>query len=321
MSLRRSLSVLTISSLALVLETMAFAAPPEASPETQTLDAKTLDEARVHYQRGVALYNEGDFKLAVIEFQRSYELTHTNRLLYNIAQVHFQLSNYAAAMRAYEKYLAGGGSDITPERRAEVEKSISDLRVRTALVTITTNTEDAEIFVDNVSLGKSPLAPWQLVDAGSHRFSASKPGWSTASKTVVLVGSDRATLSLELQEERKAEQVATAGPPPNYVWVGWVATGALAAGAITTGVLSLSASSAYDDALNDPSQADSVDSKRTKLKTLSAVTDVLIASTIVVGGVTLYFTLKKKPDAKKTAVDNDLGLRFGTGRLDLVGTF
>jgi hypothetical protein len=63
-----------------------------------------LQEARAHYMRGVQLYNDGDFKLALIEFTRSYDLAPTYKILYNIGEVNLQLNNYASSLDALERY-------------------------------------------------------------------------------------------------------------------------------------------------------------------------------------------------------------------------
>jgi len=97
---------------------------------------------------------------------------------------------------------------------------------------------------------------------------------------------------------------------------GWVGTGALAAGAVVTGILATSKSSSLKDARSTfPADKADLDSKASSVKTLALVTDILGASAIILGGVTLYFTLTK-PSSTTTA-------RLGTtgDRLLLEGTF
>src|SRR5438132_509301 len=79
---RAALSASALCSVFL-LAANAFAAPnagrpiaqnaPQAEPPAPKPDA--MEEARARYRRGVELFNEGDYKLALIEFQRSFALS------------------------------------------------------------------------------------------------------------------------------------------------------------------------------------------------------------------------------------------------------
>jgi hypothetical protein len=70
----------------------AAAAPgPAASPEgpasTDAGDA-TIAEANALFEKGSEAYNLGRFTAAIEHFERAYELTQVNTMLYNIAQAH-----------------------------------------------------------------------------------------------------------------------------------------------------------------------------------------------------------------------------------------
>ena len=72
-------------------------------------------QAGAHYARGVKLYEEDDFRAALIEFSRAYELAPNWAVLYNLGQAHYQLREYAIAMRTLERYVqrAAAGSPPT----------------------------------------------------------------------------------------------------------------------------------------------------------------------------------------------------------------
>src|SRR6266478_2010920 len=75
-------------------------------------DSKT-DEAKTHFKNGADLYDENNFRGALVEFQRAYELAPSYRILFNIGQVEMELQDYAGALTAYARYLREGGPDIS----------------------------------------------------------------------------------------------------------------------------------------------------------------------------------------------------------------
>src|SRR4051812_29519826 len=113
---RPVLVALTISVVAL---TRGAHAEPEAKPPTSAAptnlppppapNQEAVREAGERYGRGLSLYSEGDYALAVIEFERAYALVSDYRVLYNVGQVRIQLGNYALARVARETKLRDGG--------------------------------------------------------------------------------------------------------------------------------------------------------------------------------------------------------------------
>jgi hypothetical protein len=321
----------------------ANAKPADAKPADAKADTANLKEAKVHYERGTALYNDFEFKLALIEFKRAYELAPNYRILYNIGQVNLQLNNYADALTSLERYLNEGGKEIPAKRKEQVQKDIVALKARTAHISVTVHgAEGAEVSIDDNALGAAPISK-QLVDAGVHRIAISKEGYQPASKSVTLVGGDDTNVELELVpvpvqpapdtrtvyiqqpdgSVRAVPQLPPPPPPPSYVWLGWVATGVFAAGAVTTGVLSLSAKSDLEDERAGRTSPDALDSARSKAQTLGIVTDVLIGASVVAAGATLYFTLKKSKTPTTGSTDSGTALRVGVGpgALRLGGSF
>src|SRR4051812_11192477 len=101
-------------------------APSEASQK----------EANTHFQRAVQLYSEADYRAALVEFKRAYEIAPHVAVLYNIGQAHYQLQNYAEALSSFERFVAEGGT----AHKAEVDQAISVLQTRVGKVDISTPT-------------------------------------------------------------------------------------------------------------------------------------------------------------------------------------
>src|SRR5262245_61950348 len=66
----------------------AAPAPSSAAPAQPT--PEILAEAKQRFDRGYELYEEGEYPLALIEFNRAYELVPNYKVLYNIGQVCIQ---------------------------------------------------------------------------------------------------------------------------------------------------------------------------------------------------------------------------------------
>jgi tetratricopeptide (TPR) repeat protein len=257
------------------------------------------DEARAHFKRGVELYDEGDYKLALVELERAYEIVPSYKVLYNIGQVHYQLGEYARAHRALRRYLDEGGADVEPERRAEVEKDLATLATRIATVTIEVNVPDAEIVINDQPLGKAPAAR-TLVEAGSVRVQVSKPGYEPRTETMRLAGGDERVVRIELAKVQREVIVHSEGVPTPAV-IGWIATGVIAAGAIGTGLAATNAQNKFETMRTSPisgspeqARAD-LDRQGNVADGLALATDILIGTALVAGGVSLWLTLRGKP--------------------------
>lgn len=273
-----------------------------AAPPTREQKA----EAQRRFEAGKDLYEENDFRGALIEFKRAYQLAPHFKLLYTIAQVYYQLQDYASSLQTFEKYLTDGGREVPAARRAEVDKEIERLKTRVAKVEIVCNKKGAEVAIDEVEVGSTPLSKPVLVSAGRRKITVSMKGKATVSRVLDVAGGDSTSVTIELQdEEARSKPAASSAPAPSSkpeglgpaskgVWIGWGVTGALAVGTVITGVLALQASKNLADKRETANVgADALEAASTKTSALALTTDILGAATLVAGGVSLYFTLKK----------------------------
>jgi tetratricopeptide (TPR) repeat protein len=154
----RDAALVMVSVLCCAYSNVSYAqvGPPTSSTVTPTREAK--EEAQRRFEQGKELYEENDFRGALIEFRRAYQLAPNFKLLYTIAQVYYQLQDYAAALQTFEKYLADGGREVPAARKTEVERELERLKTRVARVELTTNVAGAEVSVDDVDIGTTPLS-------------------------------------------------------------------------------------------------------------------------------------------------------------------
>lgn len=278
------------------------AAAPAAAP---TIDDANVAEARRRFDRGLRLYNDGDFTLALIEFERAYELVANYRVLYNIGQVSIQLRRYAKAREALEQYLAQSGAEIDATRLAEVQADIDMLKPRTAKLLVTSDAPKAKVLLDGELLGTLPLSGAVLVDAGNHLVKVDAPGYQSSERSVVLAGGDDITVAVALEVIRPARTVEkqtivvhdVANTDNTWKWVGWGTTGVLAAGAITTGIFGLNSASKLEDLVNTAGVShEELSSEQSRAKRMFLASDILAASAVAAAAVSLYLTISGSSD-------------------------
>ena len=289
--------------------TLAVTSPALAQPA----------EAETHFKRGVSLYQEADFKAALVEFRRAYELSHNWRLLYNVAQAEYQAHDYAASLASFETFLHEGGDRIARPRRLEVEQEALRLRVRVGTLTIRSNTGGASVVIDDEAVGLAPLK--RHVAVGGRRIVVKKDGYAPWSKNIEIAGGD--DLLFDAVLEPVPSLTAPLSPPPPaaapakrpFSWEPWAVTGGLAAAALTTGLLALGASSKLDE---EKGRFDVTDRElaeaSSRVKTFALVTDILVLATIASAGVAVYFTITSPSSRASVRTSPSLSSMLAGGR-------
>lgn len=306
---RKNLSTFAVAVL-LLLGSPAFAAAPAANVSG---NGSGVDKARASFHQGVLLYNEGSFEAALAEFRKAYQLNPNYRLLYNIAQTYFDLHDYVSASKALTQYTQQGGAEISAERRAQVRELNTKLEERIAYLEITCNVDGAEIRVDELPVGVSPLDAPVPVNAGPRRITAVKPGHAVVARMVTVGGTERAKVALDVTGPTTGAVDGLAGAAlagrarREPARVGLIASSVVMGGcAIATTVFAILASNAktsFDQELDAyPTTRGNIDRAREKMNTYAYLTDGFGAATLLSGGVALYFLLSdggsKKPSAR-----------------------
>ncbi|HET9955745.1 MAG TPA: PEGA domain-containing protein [Polyangiaceae bacterium] len=298
-------------------QTAASAESGKAADGSKPAEVKQSDagvqqreEAQLRYSRALELFNEGSFEAASLELRRAYELAPSFRILYNIGLVNTELNDYAAALSAFERYLADGGPNVPPERQAEVRQQIERLSGRVGFLTVTTDPAGADVTLDDLPLAKSPIATPIRVNAGRRRISVAMTGRLPQTRVIEVAGGDRVNLTFELNEPQSSappsrplltdlqppssSPAAPSAPPPRAVpWAMWGVTGALAVGAGTLGIIALRERSDQKSLQEKFGVTESeLDHADTRVRRFALLTDVLMGATVIAGGVSLYLTLR-----------------------------
>jgi hypothetical protein len=306
-----SLLALLVSQRALA-QGAAAAAPPQADSSKSFGDTSVKQEAARRFEHAIKLYEEADYPLALAEFERVNELVPDYRVLYNIGQVSIQMGRYARAFRTLKEYVARGGAELAPDRAAAVQADLTLLSGKVARVALQVEQAGAQLSIDGVAVGRSPLAEPLVVDVGEHRVQVELTGYVTQSQSLTLAGGDRREVTFTLQATPQVAPAATPAPlgpekprvapapvspkPASnrgtWIGVGWATTGALAAGALVSGALGASAAGDLKDLRNTPGATrPALDQAQSRASTRLLVADVLGGAALAAGAVTLYVQL------------------------------
>lgn len=318
---------------------VARAAPPEAEAAQS---AAAIAEGRAHFTRGVELFREGDYRAALIEFRRAYETAPSYRILYNLGKTELELLDYAGALTSFERYLADGGNAVPGDRHASVEADIKKLKSRVAELSITTTLAGAEVFIDDVSVGTTPLTAKVRVSAGRRKVYATRGALVSPTRLIDVAGGDTANVEIIFAEPPRAEPTQppaapapvtapplrpTPAPPERRIgivlWVGGTITALGAVSTLAGGISTLGAKSAFVKTLNTfPGNEDQIEAARKRTKESALYTDIFGAVTLLAGSATIitYVVARSRAPASapKSAGSN---VTFAVAPSALTATF
>jgi hypothetical protein len=292
------------------------ASPP---PAPSTAD---VERAKERFQKGVTLFKERSFDAALAEFQKAYELAPDYRLLYNLAQIQMERHDYVNALARFRDYLRYGGSQLTAERRGEVEREITGLLGLVAELSVSVDPQGAELFVDGVRAGTLPMSQPELINAGVRTIQVRKVGYAPHQQTITVAGGETQRLEVTLQPESRLA-IRSEAPSQERAshasivrdrapfWISLVATAAFGATSAVMAIATVDKKSDFERDLGAfPANLQQIDSDRSKLKLYAGLTDAFGAAALVSAGCLVYFVLSGSSPAGETKSQS---LRVGPG--------
>ena len=86
--------------------------------------------AKKHYELGAQLYKTSNYRQALVEFSKAYELSKKPGLLFNIARCHEVMANLELAVKYYKQYLAevpkAPKRSLVETRLANLERNLAE---------------------------------------------------------------------------------------------------------------------------------------------------------------------------------------------------
>ncbi len=177
------LVVLAMSATA----SIAHAAPPKLAPpppkpagpslpaptEPTLADALTGD-AKADYEAAKVYFTDKDYGRAYLKFQSAYERSKDARLLWNMAACQKEQRKYAKVVPLVEQYIKERGDKLAPAERDGADALLNAIKPGITSVKVDVSEPDAEIYLDDELIGKSPMTVGTLVDLGPHKLRVKK---------------------------------------------------------------------------------------------------------------------------------------------------
>ncbi|MBI2897532.1 MAG: hypothetical protein HYY06_28495 [Deltaproteobacteria bacterium] len=300
--------------------------------------ASAQDDA-TRFAHGVALYQRGDFRGALAEFEAVYATSPTPRVVYNLARTLERLGRVAECVVRYGEYLDAGAPDLTQPARDELIARVREMRAGLAEVTVQ-GQPGLYVTVNRIPMGTIPTT--LTLDPGRYVIEAGQ-----AREDVTVGAGERRTVLLQEPGAGTGAGIGTGagtgsgagtgagagsgtgtgtgtgpgpGPRPGAgpgtgAWVALGLGGAAIVTAVITGALALGKASDSDDIASeleretDPDRREALAREgldtNSSGRTLAAVTDIALLAAAVSGTIFAYLLLSSDSDE---APDVETGL-------------
>ncbi len=171
-------------------------------------------DARKAYDEARAFYNQGEFARALESLERAHKLSADPRLLWNIAACEKKLGRWASAMRHVERYRSAAATMIGDAEKREADEFVSAAAAYVGMVTVASNIDGTEIFVDDELLGTTPLPKPIAVDEGEHRVRFVRGSFRAVERKERVPAGAQLRWVVELEREAAPPAAAPPRPPP-----------------------------------------------------------------------------------------------------------
>lgn len=163
----------------------------QLSPEEAKL------EARACFDRGLRLFNQLDNAGALAEFNRAYSLIPHPTVLKNIGLVYVAMGKPVQAQEAFDRLLASP-SGIAAAEVEWIRGERNRLLARIAEIEVAANVDHAQVEVDGIAVGYTPLVGTLRLSRGSHVIGIVGAGYVPLRKQVDLTIGNQPKLQFDL---------------------------------------------------------------------------------------------------------------------------
>jgi hypothetical protein len=325
-------------------------APAPTAPTPDPAQDAAANRPKELFNAGVQAFEEGRFTEALANFEQAYQLKPHPLVQVNIANCYDKLNQPAEALDHFEAFLAS--PEGTPAQRDEVRAAVTRLSKQAGRLSLQVTPATATGTLDDQTVLHPPN---QWVSAGRHRLSFVAEGFEpvvrvldvrageTTEVSVTLVPLPPPTLAAQsaqapavsaaaLPAPKVSSPAGTSHPLPANVWISGGATLGLGVVAVVTGQLALAANREFDTNLSAVRNSMLTEYQRAgawargvdaanRADALAAVTDVLLAMTLVGAGLTTYFYLADRNQTETPTSRVTLHASPRAGQVAVQGTF
>ncbi|MFK7987257.1 MAG: PEGA domain-containing protein [Sandaracinaceae bacterium] len=178
---------------------------------TTTASAQTdADRARArgHFEQGVSLYESGQHRAALEQFQEAYRIAPHPMVRVNMANCYEQLGRPLEAIHHFERFLAEAEA-ANPQQRREVETAMRRLEGQLGEVRLSVTPDGASVTIDGAETRRAPILDPIRLSAGTHQVVVRLDGYRTQTRDLRVAGGSEERVSIRLERTGSAP-VATA---------------------------------------------------------------------------------------------------------------
>jgi hypothetical protein len=201
---------------ALLTSQTVLAQPKPATPPPTDVRSTLPDPARHAWDTAKQLADANDYKGALVEFNRAFDLSQNPRVLYNVGVVEKLLTHYARAVAAWNRELTEGAGKLTPGEIVELKNAIAIVQQFVTSIDVTANEADASLFIDDYAVGKTPFTAPVAIDVGKHTLKLTKTGFVDAVQQVEVASGQKTPVTFKIEPQNKTALVSvTVGGAPS----------------------------------------------------------------------------------------------------------
>ncbi|MDD9970901.1 MAG: PEGA domain-containing protein [Myxococcales bacterium] len=157
-----------------------------AEQAVSSIGAITPEQKRL-VDEGLALRGQARDREALERFERAYEAGHDARILAQIAFAEQALGRWVASYRHLDQALSEAEHPWIARNRELLRTELDKIAGNLVRLEILVDTEDAQVYVDGVPVGKSPLADPIVVAPGAINVTVEKEGYLRGMRQVLAV--------------------------------------------------------------------------------------------------------------------------------------
>ncbi|WP_438031097.1 PEGA domain-containing protein [Sorangium sp. So ce233] len=176
-------------------------------------EVRRREDARAHFQRGIALRDQERWAEALAEFQTSRSLFMTLNGTTNAAACLIQLERYLEAIELYESALHDFSGRLKGEDRRDILLVVKLLYNAVGAIGIAGAEPGATVLIDGVPRGELPLGAPLRVPRGPHTVRVVKAGYQPFEQRLDVDGGETVQVTARLIRLQETGTLEVAEPP------------------------------------------------------------------------------------------------------------
>lgn len=201
---------------AIVCGVVAASSPCDAQTASDPpLDAAMREEARAHFQRGVALIESERWAEAITELAQAQRIRVTAPVMYNLGLAHRAVGHNLDAMRAFREFQRLAGATAAADVIGRVDGFMRELSAGLGRVRLDVEPATARVLLDGAPASANGSVE---VDPGRHVVVAEAEGFATDARTVEVPRGAAVNVTLRMVPQVLAVRV-TVRPTPSSALV------------------------------------------------------------------------------------------------------